>query len=91
MSKVIELYDKQIDSLERDLADARKREEEAVAREQRLLSMLEQEQKQRHLYLPAPAEKRPGGLLSGVFSLRQPRNTHHRKGSPPNTRQCMRQ
>ena len=73
MSKVIELYDKRIDSLERDLADARRREEEAVAREQRLLTILEQEQKQRHLYLPAPAEKRHGGLLSGVFS---------RKGSP---------
>ena len=73
MSKVIELYDKRIDSLERDLADARRREEEAVAREQRLLTMLEEEQKQRHLYLPAPAEKRPSGLLSGVFS---------RKGSP---------
>ena len=74
MSKVIELYDKQIDSLERDLADARKREEEAVAREQRLLSMLEQEQKQRQLYLPAPPAERPKGLLARIFS---------RKGSRP--------
>jgi hypothetical protein len=74
ISKVIELYEQRIGSLERDIADARSREEEAVAREQRLLSIIEQEQKQRQLYLPAPAEKRPGGLLSGVFS---------RKGSPP--------
>jgi hypothetical protein len=74
ISKVFELYEQQIGSLERDVADARRREEEAVAREQRLLSIIEQEQKQRQLYLPAPAEKRPSGLLSGVFS---------RKGSPP--------
>jgi hypothetical protein len=74
ISRVIELYDQRIDSLERDLADARKREEEAIAREQRLLSLIEQEQKQRQFYLPAPAAKRPSGLLSGVFS---------RKGSQP--------
>lgn len=74
ISKVIELYEQQIDSLEREITDARRREEEAVAREQRLLSMLEQEQKQRQLYLPAPAEKRANGFLSGVFS---------RKGSLP--------
>ena len=74
ISKVIELYEQRIGYLEQDVADARRREEEAVAREQRLLSIIEQEQKQRQVYLPAPAEKRPGGLLSGVFS---------RKGSPP--------
>jgi hypothetical protein len=74
IAKVIELYEQRIGSLERDVADARRREEEAVAREQRLLSIIEQEQKQRQLYLPVPAERRPSGLLSGVFS---------RKGSPP--------
>jgi hypothetical protein len=67
ISKVVELYEQRIDSLEREIADARSREE-------RLLSMLEQEQQQRQLYLPAPAEKHPSGFLSGVFS---------RKGSPP--------
>jgi hypothetical protein len=70
ISKVVELYEQRIDSLEREITDARRREEEAGAREQRLLSILEQEQKQRQLYLPAPAEKRPSGLLSGIFTRR---------------------
>ena len=73
MSKVIELYEQRIGSLERDIADARRREKAAVAREQRLLSMLEQEQKQRQLYLPAPGRKTPKRIAVGVFS---------RKGSP---------
>lgn len=71
-SKVIDLYEQRIASLERDLADAKKREEATIQREQRLLTMLEQEQKQRQLYLPAA--ERPAGLLSRIFT---------RKGSQP--------
>ena len=74
ISKVIELYEQRITSLEQELADAKKREEDTVQREQRLLTMLEQEQKQRQLYLPAPAAKRSGGFLARIFS---------RQGSQP--------
>jgi hypothetical protein len=69
ISKVIELYEQRIDSLERELADAKKREEDTARREQRLLTMLEQEQKQRQFYLPASASERPmGGFLARIFS-----------------------
>jgi DNA-binding XRE family transcriptional regulator len=60
-AKLIESYEKQIDSLERELSNA-------AQREQRLITLLEQEQKQRQLYLPAPATKRSGGFLSRVFT-----------------------
>ena len=68
ISKVIELYEQRIDTLERELADAKKREEDTVQREQRLLTMLEQEQKQRQLYLPAPPAEHPKGFLARIFS-----------------------
>jgi len=69
ISKVIELYEQRIDTLERELADAKKREEDTARREQRLLTMLEQEQKQRQFYLPASASERPmGGFLAWIFS-----------------------
>jgi hypothetical protein len=73
-SRIIDLYEQRIATLEQDLADAKKREAATIEREQRLLTMLEQEQKQRQLYLPAPATERPGGLLSRMFT---------RKGSQP--------
>ena len=73
-SKVIDLYEQRIAVLERELDDVKKREEDTLQREQRLLTMLEQEQRQRQLYLPAPAGKRSGGFLSRIFT---------RKGSQP--------
>jgi hypothetical protein len=71
ISKVIELYEQRITSLEQELADAKKREEDTVQREQRLLTMLEQEQRQRQLYLPAPPTKRSGGFLARIFNRKE--------------------
>ena len=68
LAKIIDLYEQRIAMLERELVDAKKREEETIQREQRLLTILEQEQKQRQLYLPAPAGKHPGGILARLFS-----------------------
>ena len=76
ISKVIELYEQRIDTLERELADAKKREEDTARREQRLLTMLEQEQKQRQFYLPASASERPmGGFLARIFSRKGSQRT----------------
>jgi hypothetical protein len=74
LGKIIDLYEQRIVLLERELADSKRREEETLRREERVLAMLEQEQKQRQLYLPAPVAERPGGLLSRIFN---------QKGSQP--------
>jgi hypothetical protein len=64
-AQLAELYKERAEILERELADAKKREE-------RLIGIVEEAQKQ--LFLPAPAQQPRRGFWSRVFS---------RKGSEP--------
>jgi hypothetical protein len=75
LAKVMDLYEQRIALLERELADSKRREEETLRREERVLAMLEQEQKQRQLYLPAPSAEGSGGILSRIFSRKRTRPT----------------